>query len=137
MMWLSLFGGFVKKYWLPILLFGVISFVGVKYHRMSMTIAGLDQQNREQLLQISTLHKQREMLIGELQSQNAAISALAQQKEILDRKVYELNQRVPEKTVEIREKIKTVEKEVVSQDCITAISEAAKVIQGLKDASEH
>ncbi len=133
MIWLKLFGGFFKKFWLPILLFGVVSCVAVSYHKLSLTVMSLEQQNTDLLLEVGGLQTQLKGCVGELRSQNAYISAIMEKNRIFEVRVVELQNRPePERVVEIREVIKTVETGITATDCAAAFVEAAKIIKGVE-----
>ena len=132
MIWLKLLGGFFRKFWLPILLFGAVGFVAVNYHKMSLTAMSLEQQNADLLLEVVGLQTQLTGCVGELRSQNFYISALMEKNRLFENRVLELQNRpVPERVVEIREVIKTVERGITAQDCTDAVAEAARIIKGL------
>ena len=134
MIWLKIIGKFTRKYWLPLLLFGAIAFIAVNYHKMSVAAIELEQQNTELLLQVTVVTRQRDMCVGEVQSQNAYIGKLAEKAKMFEYRVMELqNMPPPEKVIEIRETIKEVERGITASDCVDAVAEAARIIKGLND----
>ena len=93
MIWLKLLGGFFRKFWLPILLFGVVSLVAVSYHGLSLDLMSLEQQNADLLLEVGRLQTQLKGCVGELRSQNAYISILMEKNRLFEVRVVEFQNR--------------------------------------------
>ena len=133
MIYLKLITGFIKKFWLPVLIFAFIAAIGLKWHGMTMQIAGLESQNLELSLANKSLERQRDNFIKEIQTQNLAISHYAQAAREFEMEVDRLNNRTPEKVIEYRETIKEVERNINSPACETAIAQAAEILRRAKN----
>jgi hypothetical protein len=119
-------GKFLKRNWYLIPLMAIVSFVVFHYRSDAKIRAELEECKTDLIV----IGLQNNELVTSIGHQNTEIERWMTTAADFRAEVDRINQIVPERVVEIREVVRTVESEIVSEDCTQAIAEAARVIKG-------
>lgn len=125
-MYVTIIGKFLKRNWYLIPLIAIVSFVFFHYRSDVKIRAELEEYKAD----VIVLNLQNQQLVTSIGDQNTEIERWITTAADFKAEVDRINQIVPERVVEIREVVRTVESEIVSEDCTQAIAEAARVIKG-------
>jgi len=126
MLHLVIIGKFLKRNWYLIPLMAIVLFVFFHYRSDVKIKAELEEYKAD----VIVLNLQNQQLVTSIGDQNTEIERWITTAADFKAEVDRINQIVPERVVEIREVVRTVESEIVSEDCTQAIAEAARVIKG-------
>ena len=133
MIWMKLLWSVVLKHWRYFALLAVALTVFLYWHGRTERIHALEAQNMDLQIEVQNLLHEREKMLGAIRSQNEAIGDWMNRASEFEKRVIELQLREPERVTEIKEVVREVERGITAQDCVDAISQAADIINGLKN----
>ena len=124
------------KYWPFVLLIGLILYAGWTYHSMRMEIAKLQNALFECAVDNEAIENERDEVVASIDRQNSALMNLYSKNREYEMEIERLKMQRPERITEYRDVIKEVEREVISNECVEAIRQAAKILKKAGDEEQ-